>query len=189
MLDRKTAREISGLCVERIDWTVVGAKGGAVTVFTGRGRYHASYGAEGDPVKETGKSGEPGGECRFELDGTASPDHPVICTVSVHDGIVETDVRHMPPMPGGEAYEYVANMELDRRFVHDWSGEYYWPDWPNDTAEAWRQFREEIEDVEPDDYVPFEVGPSVWKLLFALSEITGMHYLAEAPLGRRPLRS
>lgn len=59
----------------------------------------------------------------------------------------------MPPMPGGEAYEYVANMELDRRFVHDWSGEYYWPDWPNDTAEAWRQFREEIEDVEPDDYV------------------------------------
>lgn len=57
MLDRKTAREISGLCVERIDWTVVGAKGGAVTVFTGRDRYHASYGAEGDPVKETGKSG------------------------------------------------------------------------------------------------------------------------------------
>lgn len=189
MLDRKTAREISGLCVERIDWTVVGAKGGAVTVFTGRDRYHASYGAEGDPVKETGKSGEPGGECRFELDGTTSPDHPVICTVSVHDGITKTDVRHMPPMPGGEAYEYVANMELDRRFVHDWSGEYYWPDWPNDTAEAWRQFREEIEDVEPDDYVPFEVGPSVLKLLFALSEITGMHYLAEAPLGRRPLRS
>lgn len=60
MLDEKTAREISGLCVERIDWTVVGAKGGAVTVFTGRGRYHASYGAEGDPVKETGGSGEPG---------------------------------------------------------------------------------------------------------------------------------
>lgn len=52
-----------------------------------------------------------------------------------------------------------------------------------------RQFQEEIEDVEPDDYVPFEVGPSVWKLMFALSEITGMHYLAEAPLGRRPLRS
>lgn len=149
MLDRKTAQEISGLCVERIDWTVVGAKGGAVTVFTGRGRYHASYGAEGDPVEETSKSGE----------------------------------------PGGEAYEYVANMELDRRFVHDWSGEYYWPDWPNDTAEAWRQFREEIEDLEPDDYVPFEVGPSVWKLMFALSEITGIHYLAEAPLGRRPLRS
>lgn len=189
MLDRKTAQEISELCVEKIDWTIVGIEGGTVTIFTGRDRYHASYGAEGDPVKETGKPGEPGGECRFELDGTASPDHPVICTVGVHDGIAETDVRHMPPMPGGEAYEYVANMELDRRFVHDWSGEYYWPDWPNDTAEAWRQFREEIEDVEPDDYVPFEVGPSVWKLMFALSEITGMHYLAEAPLGRRPLRS
>lgn len=80
-------------------------------------------------------------------------------------------------------------MELDRRFVHDWSGGYYRPDWPNDTAEAWRQFREEIEGVEPDDYVPFEVGPSVWKLMSALSEITGMHCLAEAPLGRRPLRS
>lgn len=189
MLNKKTAQEISELCVERIDWTVVGAKGGAVTVFTGRGRYHASYGAEGDPVEETSKSGEPGGECLFELDGTASPDHPVICTVGVHDGIAETDVRHMPPMFDEEAYEYVANMELDRRFVHDWSGEYYWPDWPNDTAEAWRQFREEIEDVEPGDYVPFEVGPSVLKLLFALSEITGIHYLAEAPLGRRPLRS
>lgn len=189
MLNKKTAQEISELCVEKIDWTIVGIEGGTVTVFTGRGRYHASYGAEGDPVEETSKSGEPGGECRFELDGTASPDHPVICTVSVHDGKAETDVRHMPPMFDEEAYEYVANMELDRRFVHDWSGEYYWPDWPNDTAEAWRQFREEIEDVEPGDHVPFEVGPSVLKLLFALSEITGMHYLAEAPLGRRPLRS
>lgn len=189
MLDRKTAQEISELCVEKIDWTIVGIEGGTVTIFTGRDRYHASYGAEGDPVKETGKSGEPGGECRFELDGTASPDHPVICTVGVHDGIAETDVRHMPPMFDEEAYEYVANMELDRRFVHDWSGEYYWPDWPNDTTKAWQQFRDEIEDI-PEDYkyVLFEVGPSVWKLMFALSEITGMHYLAEAPLGRRPLR-
>lgn len=188
MLDRKTAREISGLCVERIDWTVVGVKGGAVTVFTGRGRYHASYGAEGDPVEETSKSVEPGGECRFELDGTASPDHPVICTVGVHDGIAETDVRYMPPMPGGEAYEYVANMELDRRFVHDWSGEYYWPDWPNSTTKAWQQFRDEIEDI-PEDYkyVLFEVEPSVWKLMFALSEITGIHYLAETPLDIKAL--
>lgn len=190
MLDKKTAQEISELCVEKIDWTIVGIEGGTVTIFTGKDRYYASYGTEGsDPIEETSKSKEPGNLRWFERDGTASPDHPVICTVSVHDGITETDVRHMPPMPGGEAYEYVANMELDRRFVHDWSGEYYWPDWPNDTAEAWRQFREEIEDVEPDDYVPFEVGPSVLKLLFALSEITGMHYLAEAPLGRRPLRS
>ena len=187
MLDRKTAQEISELCVGKIDWTVVGLKGGAVAIFTGGDRYHASYGAEGDPVKETSRARESGGGCRFESDGTASPDHPVICTVSVHDGIAETDVRHMPPMPGGDAYEYVANMELDRRFAHDWSGEYYWPDWPNGTAEAWRQFREEIEDVEPDDYVPFEVGPSVWKLMFALSEITGTHYLAETPLDIKTL--
>lgn len=159
MLDRSTAQEISGLCVGQIDWATVGSEGGTVAIFTGGDRYHASYGAEGDPVKETSRAGESGGGCRFESDGTASPDHPVICTVSVHDGIAETDVRHMPPMPGGDAYEYVANMELDRRFAHDWSGEYYWPDWPNGTAEAWRQFREEIEDVEPDDYVPSRSDP------------------------------
>ena len=183
MLDRSTAQEISGLCVEQIDWATVGSEGGAVTIFTGGDRYHASYGAEGDPVKETSRAREPGGGCRFESDDTASSNHPVICTVSVHDGVARTDVRHMPPMSGEEAYEYVANMELDRRFAHDWSGECYWPDWPKDSAGAWRQFRDEIEDVEPDDYVPFEVGPSVRKLLFALSEITGTHYLDEIPLG------
>lgn len=188
MLDKKTAQEISELCVEKIDWTIVGLEGGTVTIFTGKDRYYASYGTEGsDPIEETSKSKEPGNLRWFERDGTISSDHPVICTVSVHDGKAETDVRHMPPMPGGDAYEYVANMELDRRFAHDWSGEYYWPDWPNGTAEAWRQFREEIEDVEPDDYVPFEVGPSVWKLMFALSEITGIHYLAETPLDIKTL--
>ena len=61
MLDRKTAQEISELCVGKIDWTVVGPKGGAVAIFTGGDRYHASYGAEGDPVKETSRAGESGG--------------------------------------------------------------------------------------------------------------------------------
>lgn len=73
MLDRKTAQEISELCVGKIDWTVVGPKGGAVAIFTGGDRYHASYGAEGDPVKETSRARESGGGCRFESDGTASP--------------------------------------------------------------------------------------------------------------------
>ena len=196
MLDRKTAREISGLCVEKIDWTIVGIEGGTVTIFTGRDRYHASYGAEGDPVKETGKSGEPGGECRFELDGTASPDHPVICTVSVHDGKAATDVRHMPPMFDEEAYEYVANMELDRRFVHDWSGEYHWPDWPNDTAEAWRQFREEIGSIicreilsnPPSDPNPtprtaefYKTRPCVRMVMTAAGILDD--YIAEHPVG------
>ena len=31
MLDEKAAQEISDLCVEKIDWTVVGNKGGTMT--------------------------------------------------------------------------------------------------------------------------------------------------------------
>ena len=184
MLDKETAQEISELCVEKIDWTIVGIEGGTVTIFTGKDRYYASYGTEGsDPITETSKSKEPGNARWFERDGTVSSDHPVICTVSVHDGKAETDVRHMPPMFDEEAYEAVANMELDRKFVHDESGEDYWPDWPKDTIKAWQQFRDEIEDI-PEDYkyVLFEVEPSTQKLLFALSEITGIHYLSEIPL-------
>ena len=117
MLNKETAQEISELCVEKIDWTIVGIEGGTVTIFTGRDRYYASYGTEGsDPITETSKSKEPGNARWFERDGTVSSDHPVICTVSVHDGKAETDVRHMPPMFDEEAYEAVANMELDRKF-------------------------------------------------------------------------
>lgn len=60
MLDRSTAQEISGLCVGQIDWATVGSEGGTVAIFTGGDRYHASYGAEGDPVKETSRAGESG---------------------------------------------------------------------------------------------------------------------------------
>lgn len=61
MLNKETAQEISELCVEKIDWTIVGIEGGIVTIFTGRDRYYASYGTEGsDPITETSKSKEPG---------------------------------------------------------------------------------------------------------------------------------
>ena len=87
MLNKETAQEISELCVEKIDWTIVGLEGGTVTIFTGKDRYYASYGTEGsDPITETSKSKEPGNARWFERDGTVSSDHPVICTVSVHDG-------------------------------------------------------------------------------------------------------
>jgi len=120
MLDEKAAQEISDLCVEKIDWTVVGNKGGTMTIFTGTNRRHAVYGTDGgDPVRGNSKSVLPGHSCWFEQDGTITPDKPVICTAHVHDGVAMTDVRRMPPMGDAEAYEDIANLELDRKLIHD----------------------------------------------------------------------
>lgn len=171
MLDELSARVVSGICVERLDWTIIGDEGGTVTIFTGEARYHAAYGTEGgDPTRENSTTPLPEHSDLFKR--YASADHPIICTVIVRDGVAETDVRHLTAMDGAEAYEDVANLELDRKIIHDEVPE---GSWLKDPGEAWSGFHDQIDDMDECASV-FELSAWTLELVFALSECRETHY-------------
>ena len=182
MLDNLSASLVKDMCLQNLDWTIIGSRGGSVTIFTGKNRYHAVYGTEGgDPTRENSVAPLPEHSSWFKM--TASADHPIICTVIVQDGVAHTLVRHMTPMSGDEAYEDIANLELDRKLIHD---EFPEGSWPKDTVEAWRMFHDQIDNMEEQDGV-FELTAWTRELVFALSEIQEPCYMFETQLSIKAL--
>lgn len=182
MLDKLSASLVKDTCVQNLDWTIIGKRGGTVTIFTGKNRYHAVYGTEGgDPTRENSVKPLPERSSWFKT--TASADHPIICTVIVQEGVAHTLVRHMTPMSGDGAYEDIANLELDRKLIHD---EFPEGSWPKDSVEAWKMFHDQIDNMEEHDGI-FELTAWTQELVFALSEFQETHYLEELPLSIKTL--
>lgn len=173
MLDDRTAKIIGKTCLRHVDWTIVGVEGGMVEILTGAGRYRALYGSDGsDPVALNSSSRLPAYGLDCESDGTVSGDHPVICTISVHDGTAYWDVRRMPPMPDLFACMDIANLELDLRFIHDDTAGY----WPYDAASVWKSFYEDIEAADGGRHPSVDAKAYSLQLVFMLSELQEKHH-------------
>lgn len=173
-MDGDILKEIGGACIAHADHSLIGGDGGQVDVFTPLGRFHAAYGHPdgGDPIREwCGPSAD-----LYGLDAAVMAAGPFMCTLMVHDGVVEADVRRMAPLSGPDAYAYVVDgVEMERRFIHE---EFPEGTWSDDAESAWAAFREEVEDLA--DNVDISHGIlncATVTLLFQLSEIRERHYL------------
>lgn len=177
MVSEDILRRIGDACVAHADYSFIGAGGGQVDVFTTYGRYHAAYGhPDGDdPVRHWCERMDDMYGLDELLDRTITDASPIICTLTVHNGKVDVDVRETAPLPEPSAYVYLVDgVEMERRFVHE---EFPEGTWSDDLESAWAAFREEVEDATEDiDVLHSIVNCATVTLLFQSSEIKEYHY-------------
>lgn len=117
-------------------------------------------------------------------------DSPVVCTTTVREDGIASDVRPLAGLPDvAAAYEAVVSMEMDNISVSTETGEIlYAASRPTDVGQVYADYADEMSGTigEPEALALYDALNAAWRMAYRLSEITQRHLVTETARAWKP---